>query len=87
MGSSDKGLGSAAAGYKSRAVVPGRAQAMRLQRKPLNRCRAGLRARCCGHASKVFGKLELEFYPDGVVTSPHSLMPTTLMAHVACLPL
>lgn len=34
-GSSDKGLGSAATGYKPRAVAPARAQAMRLQWKPL----------------------------------------------------
>lgn len=51
---------------------------MRPQWKFLNRCRA--------RASKVFGKLELGFYPDGVVTSPHSLMPTTLTAHEACPP-
>lgn len=74
----DKGLGSAATGYKPRAMALARVQVMRPQWKFLNRCRA--------RASKVFGKLELGFYPDGVVTSPHSLMPTTLTAHEACPP-
>lgn len=52
-----------------------------------DRCRARLWAGACGLASKVFGKLELEFYPDGVVTSPRSLMLTALVSHAACPPL
>lgn len=56
-----------------------------------DRCRAVPRSRlwagACGLASKVFGKLELEFYPDGVVTSPRSLMLTALVSHAACPPL
>lgn len=82
----DKGLGSVATGYKPRAVALARVQVMKPQCKFLNRCRAKPWARRCGCASKVFGKLELGFYPDGVVTSPHSLMPASLTAHEACPP-
>lgn len=86
-GSSDKGLGSATTGYKCRVVAPDIVQALRLQWKPLNRCRARLWARRVWTCVKGLWKLELEFYPDGVVISPHSLMPTALMSHVAGLAL
>lgn len=60
---------------------------MRPQWKFLTGAGPGSGPGACGLALKVFGKLELEFYPDGVVTSPRSLMLTALMFHVACPPL